>query len=69
VCEPQCPAKAIRPDTEPNLESWLALNAEYAPLWPNITAKKDPPGDADEWLDRPEKLDQFIASPPAEAAA
>ena len=30
VCEPECPADAIKPDTEPGLEQWLALNAEYA---------------------------------------
>ena len=31
VCEPECPVDAIKPDTEPGLEKWLALNAEYAP--------------------------------------
>ena len=30
VCEPECPADAISADTEPGLESWLKLNAEYA---------------------------------------
>ena len=30
VCEPECPANAIFPDTEPGLESWLKLNSEYA---------------------------------------
>jgi NAD-dependent dihydropyrimidine dehydrogenase PreA subunit len=30
VCEPECPADAIKPDTEPGLETWLKLNAEYA---------------------------------------
>ena len=41
VCEPECPADAIKPDTEPGLEKWLQVNAEYASKWPNITAKKD----------------------------
>ena len=27
VCEPECPAEAIKPDTEPNLDAWLRLNA------------------------------------------
>ena len=27
------------------LEKWLALNAEYAKIWPNITVKKAPPAD------------------------
>jgi len=30
VCEPECPIDAIKPDTEPGLEQWLGLNAEYA---------------------------------------
>ena len=40
VCEPECPVEAIKPDTEPGLEELLKLNAEYAKIWPNITAKK-----------------------------
>jgi ferredoxin len=42
VCEPECPVDAIKPDTEPGLEKWLLLNAEYAKIWPNITIKKRP---------------------------
>ena len=30
VCEPECPAEAIKPDTEPELASWLKLNSEYS---------------------------------------
>src|SRR6266436_3591709 len=37
VCEPECPADAIKPDTEPGLEKWLEVNTEYAKTWPNIT--------------------------------
>ncbi len=44
VCEPECPAEAIVPDTQPGLESWLKLNAEYASVWPNITIKREAPG-------------------------
>ncbi|WKL41297.1 ferredoxin family protein [Sinorhizobium meliloti] len=29
VCEPECPAGAIKPDTEPGLDMWLKLNAEF----------------------------------------
>ena len=28
VCEPECPAEAILPDTEGGLEKWLELNAD-----------------------------------------
>ena len=44
VCEPECPAEAILPDTESGLEQWLEVNASYSAEWPNITRKKDPPG-------------------------
>jgi ferredoxin len=42
VCEPECPADAIKSDTETNLEKWLEINREYATKWPNITIKKEP---------------------------
>ena len=40
VCVPECPVDAIQPDTDPGLEEWLSLNAEYAKIWPKITVKK-----------------------------
>ena len=40
VCEPECPADAIKPDTESGLDKWLEINTEYAAKWPNITAKR-----------------------------
>ena len=49
VCEPECPVDAILPDTETAAERWLELNRDYAKSWPNITQKKDAPGDAKEW--------------------
>jgi ferredoxin len=64
VCEPECPVDAIKPDTEPGLEKYLSLNAEFAKIWPNITAKKEAPADAKSWEDVPNKLEQhFSASP------
>src|SRR5207247_4015830 len=48
VCEPECPVEAIKPDTEPGLEEFLKLNAEYAKTWPNITIKRDAPADRSE---------------------
>ena len=64
VCEPECPAEAIHPDTMPGLESWLALNAEYAAQWPNITIKRDPPTDAKEFDGVQDKLAQFFSPKP-----
>ena len=40
VCVAECPVEAIKPDTDPGLETWLGINAEYAKTWPNITVKK-----------------------------
>src|SRR5438094_4176453 len=65
VCEPECPIDAIKPDTEPGLEKWLSLNAEYAKIWPNITVKKAPPPDSKEWEGKPDKLQYFSPNPGA----
>ncbi|MBB3901037.1 ferredoxin FdxA [Methylobacterium brachythecii] len=62
VCEPECPAEAIKPDTEPSLESWLTLNANYAKSWPNITQKKDAPADAKEWDGVSNKLEEHFSA-------
>jgi ferredoxin len=66
VCEPECPAEAIKPDTEPDLEKWLALNAEYAQNWPNVTIKRDPPPDAKEWDGKPGKFEAFFSPDPGQ---
>jgi ferredoxin len=42
VCEPECPAEAIKPDSEPGLESWLALNARMAATLPGDYRKVGP---------------------------
>ncbi|BBF94704.1 ferredoxin FdxA [Blastochloris tepida] len=63
VCEPECPAEAIKPDTEPNLDEWLALNAQYAGQWPNVTAKREPPADAKDWDGIAGKKAQFSPNP------
>src|SRR5262245_60769965 len=63
VCEPECPAEAIKPDTEPGLEKWLELNAEYSKSWPNITVKRDGPADGKEWDGVKGKLKYFEPEP------
>ena len=65
ICEPECPVDAIKADTEPGLEKWLSLNAEYAKVWPNITVKKAPPPDSKEWEGKPDKLQYFSPNPGA----
>jgi ferredoxin len=66
VCEPECPAEAIKPDTEPNLDSWLRLNADYAKVWPNITTKREPEPDAKDYDGRPGKLEAFFSPKPGQ---
>ncbi len=58
LCEPECPAEAIfsEDDLPTGQERFLEINAELAQRWPTITEKKDPPPDADEWLNKPDKL-------------
>ncbi len=56
VCEPEWPVDAIRPDSEPNIDAWLTLNAELAEVWPVIVEQKDPPPDAEEWKDAENNL-------------
>jgi ferredoxin len=56
VCEPECPADAIFPDSASEATpEWLAINADYSKVWPNITRKGTPPPDADAWNGAPGK--------------
>src|SRR3982074_2991690 len=64
VCEPECPADAIKPDTEPGLEKWLEVNTEYAKSWPNITQKKDSPPDAKEFEGVEGKFEKYFSPNP-----
>src|ERR1017187_3340688 len=68
VCEPECPAVAIKSDTEPGMEEWAKLNREYAAKWPNITVRDIPPADAKERDGVPGKLSHFSPAPLDEAA-
>ncbi len=53
LCEPECPIDAIFYEDElpEDEQEFLELNAELAEIWPNITEKKDPLGDAEDWAD------------------
>lgn len=58
VCVPECPVDAIRAeeDLPSGMQSFIALNAELAALWPAITRSKAPLPDADAWKDVSGKL-------------
>src|SRR5665213_590769 len=64
VCEPECPADAIKPDTKPGLEKWLEVNTEYAKTWPNITQKKDQPPDAKDFEGMEGKFEKYFSKEP-----
>ena len=66
VCEPECPAEAIKPDTEPGLEKFLQLNAEYAKSWPNIAIKRDGPADGKDFDGKSGKFDAYFSPSPGQ---
>lgn len=57
---------AAKPDTEPGLEKWLSVNAEFSKVWPNIMAKKEPPADAKEWESVPGKYEKCFSPKPGD---
>jgi ferredoxin len=66
VCEPECPAEAILPDTESGLEQWLELNTTFSGQWPNVTRNANQtPADADAWKGKPGKMEFFSPEPGA----
>ncbi|AOX16402.1 ferredoxin FdxA [Kozakia baliensis] len=63
VCEPECPAEAIVPDSDDRAGAWLEINTKYSASWPNITRKIDAMPDADEWKDKPGKAEMLSPEP------
>ncbi len=60
VCEPECPAEAIHPESD-DLLKWVEVNREYAEKWPNITVKKEPPADADAHVGEADKFAKYFS--------
>ena len=64
VCEPECPADAIVPDTDPGATAeWLEVNRRYSAVWPNMARMGTPPVDADEWNGKPGKAPSLSPKP------
>jgi ferredoxin len=65
ACEPVCPTKAIfaESDLPEEWSEYKALNAEYAPKWPNINEKRAPLPEAEQFKDRQDKRSLFDPSP------
>jgi ferredoxin len=51
LCVPECPVDAIfsEDDVPENQKHFIALNAELAKKWPEISIMKPAPIDADDW--------------------
>lgn len=64
VCEPECPAEAIFPESD-SLLKWVELGREYATKWPNLTNKKPAAADADSFKNVKNKFEQYFSSAPA----
>jgi len=66
VCEPECPADAILPDTNPAAEPWISFNQKWSDKWPNISEAKEPLENADDFnpvkgYNGPDKWSEFFA--------
>jgi len=67
VCIPECPVDAIITDIETDKDpdgKWLALNAKYASIWPQITVKRDPPADAEKYETETGKFEKYFSEKP-----
>ena len=64
VCIPECPTNAIfaEEDLPPDQLAFIKINADLARAagWKSITKRKAPPADADEWKDKPNKIEFLI---------
>ena len=57
ACEPACPTKAIFPEESlpAKWNEYVQLNADLSKTWPNITEKKDPLPEAEQFKDVEDK--------------
>jgi len=63
VCEPECPAEAIKSDMDPEAEQWVDFNRKYSEIWPVIYEQIDPLPDAKEWDGVENKIEHFSEKP------
>ena len=60
VCIPECPVEAIVQDDDKNIKNmdfWVELNGRLSRKWPNITKRKDALPGAEDWKNKPNKID------------
>lgn len=65
ACVPECPTEAIfsEDDLPEKWADYLEYNEKMAKIWPDISAKKDPLPDADEWKAVEEKREHRNETP------
>ena len=59
VCEIECPAQAIKPESEDLIE-WLEFNKKYSQLWPVLTVLLEPLPDADKYNGEADKMIKYF---------
>ncbi len=64
VCEPESPAETVLSESYPSSDEWVALNARYAAIWPNISIAKAPAVDAASFDGVPDKLKSHFSEKP-----
>ena len=69
VCEPECPAEAIIPDSDDGADKWVSINEDYASKWPNITSKGTPPEDAENFKDEDDKFKKYFSKDPGKGSS
>jgi ferredoxin len=65
VCEPECPAEAIKPESE-DLMDMIEINRQYSNMWPRITKKGPPLEKADDYKDETGKFKKYFDPSPGE---
>ena len=51
-------------DTEDGIEKWAEVNRKYSEIWPNISEKKEPPADAENWQNIEDKFNKHFSEKP-----
>jgi ferredoxin len=63
VCVPECPSDAIFSDSDPEASGWSERNISFAQQWPLISKRGEELADADDWIDKPNKIEHLSPKP------
>ena len=65
ACEEQCPAEAIKPDSDPDVSRWIELNRKFsAGDWPNISKRTETLPDSDDYEGQEGKYEKYFSPNP-----